>query len=128
MSRVPQRLRWAAGVAAIAFVAGLFVGGAQPVAVGLIPAPWDKLVHLAAFGGLTVLVGLALDPPVWALAALPLLVSAADELHQATLPGRAAGLDDWLAGAVGVALAVWLLRRPRLPWLPQVAVGDVDNP
>jgi len=107
-------LRWAAGLVAVAFVAGLFVGGAQPVAVGLIPAPWDKLVHLAAFGGLTVLIALALRPPVWLLILLPLLVSAADELHQATLPGRAAGLDDWLAGAVGVALAVWLLRRPAL--------------
>lgn len=38
---------------ALAIIAGLFVGGAQPVAVGLIPVPWDKVVHASAFFVLT---------------------------------------------------------------------------
>jgi VanZ family protein len=98
----------------LTFVASLFIGGAQPVAVGLVPAPWDKLAHLAAFGTLTVLVELALRPRAWLLIATPLLVSALDEFHQAFLPGRSAELADWLAGGVGVLLAFWLLRRTRL--------------
>ena len=46
--------------------------------------------------------------------ALPLAVSAADEIHQMFLPGRSADGDDWLAGAVGVAIAWWLLRHTGL--------------
>jgi VanZ family protein len=103
------------GVAAcLIFVVGLFVGGAQPVAVGLFPVPWDKLAHVVAFGALATMVELALRPRWWIFFALPLAVSAADEIHQAFLPGRSAGLDDWLAGAVGVGLAWWLLRQTRL--------------
>jgi hypothetical protein len=33
----------------------LFYLGAQPFAAGLIPAPWDKLAHLAVFAVLTTL-------------------------------------------------------------------------
>lgn len=104
----------AASLLGVAFVIGLFVGGAQPVAVGLIPAPWDKLAHVAAFGSLATLIDLAVRPRPWLFFALPLAVSAADEVHQAFLPGRSAGIDDWLAGAVGVALAWWLFRHTRL--------------
>jgi len=98
----------------VAFVLGLFIGGAQPVAVGLFPPPWDKLAHIVAFGSLAVLVEFALRPRMWLFFALPLLVSALDEIHQIWLPGRSAGVDDWLAGAVGVTLAWLLLRHTRL--------------
>ncbi len=98
----------------LTFAAGMFVGGAQPEAVGLVPAPWDKLAHMVSFGLLTAMVELAFRPRLWLLAALPLLVSALDEVHQAFLPGRFASLEDWLAGAVGVGIACWLLRRTRL--------------
>ncbi|MBC7619209.1 MAG: VanZ family protein, partial [Candidatus Saccharibacteria bacterium] len=37
-------------------------------------------------------------------------VGVADELHQATLPGRVAGLDDLLADAVGIGLGLWVAR------------------
>ncbi len=107
-------IRLVAVFACIAFVLGLFIGGAQPVAVGLFRPPWDKLAHIVAFGTLTVLVEFALRPRAWLLIALPLLVSALDEFHQAFLPGREAGFDDWLAGGVGALLAFWLLRRTRV--------------
>jgi VanZ family protein len=101
-------------LACLAFVAGLFIGGAQPVAVGLFPAPWDKLAHIVAFGTLTVLLEFALRPRAWLLMALPMLVSALDEFHQIYLPGRSAEFADWLAGAIGVVIAFLLLRRTRL--------------
>lgn len=107
-------IRLVALLACIVFVAGLFIGGAQPVAVGLVPAPWDKLTHLASFGMLTVMVELALRPRPWLLVALPMLVSAADEVHQAYLPGRFASIEDWLAGAAGVGIAYLLLRHTGL--------------
>ena len=107
-------VRSAARIACIAFVVVLFVEGAKPVAVGLFPPPWDKLAHIVAFGGLATLIELALSPPTWLFFALPLAVSAADEVHQMFLPGRSAGLDDWLAGAVGITLAWWVLRHTRV--------------
>jgi VanZ family protein len=107
-------VRWIGVVSCLTFVAGLFIGGAQPVAVGLVPAPWDKLAHLAAFGTLTFLVELALRPRPWLLVALPMVVSAADEIHQAYLPGRYASVEDWLAGAAGACIAYLVLRHTRL--------------
>lgn len=65
-------IRLVALLACIAFVTGLFIGGAQPVAVGLVPVPWDKIAHLASFGMLTFMVELALRPRPWLLVAVPL--------------------------------------------------------
>ncbi|MBC7617686.1 MAG: VanZ family protein, partial [Candidatus Saccharibacteria bacterium] len=112
--------------AAVLFmVMGLFVGGAQPFAVGLFTEPWDKLAHATVFAVLTALLAVALQgkPPQpgarWALrpgaalavaALLAGAVGVADELHQATLPGRVAGLDDLLADAVGVCVGLLAAR------------------
>ena len=70
LNSLPERLLCASSV--LLMVAGLFVDGAQPVAVGLLTAPWDKLAHATVFA-----------------------VGVADELHQATLPGRA-GWRGWM--------------------------------
>ena len=117
------RLLCAAAV--LLMVVGLFVGGAQPFAVGLFTEPWDKLAHATVFNVLTALLAVALQgkPPQpgarWALrpgaalavaALLAGAVGVADELHQATLPGRVAGLDDLLADAVGIGLGLWVAR------------------
>jgi VanZ family protein len=99
----------------IIFLLALFVGGAQPQAAGLIPEPWDKLAHAAAFGVLTLLFihGFAL-PWHWAAGAA-LLTGLADEGHQLFLPGRMASVEDWLADLTGVLLAAalwwWHSRR-----------------
>lgn len=123
-------LRMLAVAAVVFLLSGLFIGGAQPVAVGLIPSPWDKLVHTAVFMALTLALMLAAGAPLqwrgglrlpagrgvlWGSTLLALLAGAADELHQAWfLPGRQAGWDDWLADGLGVALvAAWVLLSRR---------------
>ena len=40
-----------------------------------------------------------------------LAIGIADELHQATLPGRQAGWDDLAADAVGALIGTWVLAR-----------------
>lgn len=112
-----------ARLALVVLIAGLFIGGAQPVAVGLIPAPWDKLTHCAVFALFAVLIGLAgnLDQTrrtawLWLAFFGALAIGAADELHQASLPGRQAGWDDLAADALGAALGVTLLHH----WLKNV--------
>lgn len=113
--RVLQRVvRLAAVVAAIAVPVGLFYGGAQPIAVGLIPEPWDKLAHVLVYAVLAASVGYASGwrgRPVWWLAfTVALAVGALDEFHQMTLPGRAAGWDDLACDALGALAGATALR------------------
>jgi len=95
----------------------LFIwGGNQPEAAGLIPPPWDKLVHLAWFAVLAGLLhfGLGLRRGVW-VAVFCVGVGLWDEWRQLTLPGRSAGLVDLLFDGLGIvlgmALAAWWSRR-----------------
>lgn len=125
-------LQPASALAAVVLVAGLFIGGAQPAAVGLFAPPWDKVAHAMVFGLLAVLLTVALRgahllhgrkaigmPLALVLAALlTAVVAGADEIHQLWLPGRMAGWDDWLADATGIALGlaglrwIWQPARP----------------
>lgn len=91
----------------------LFVGGAQHFAVGLFPAPWDKLAHATFFLVLAFLLRYLSLPGIFVIA-VAMLVGMADEILQAFLPGRTAGWDDWLADVVGATLAVILFRRKSL--------------
>jgi VanZ family protein len=113
--RVLQRvLRLVAVLAAIGVPVGLFYGGAQPYAVGLIPTPWDKLAHVAVYAVLAASVGYASGwrgRPVWWLAfTVALAMGAIDEYHQMSLPGRAAGWDDLAFDALGAVLGATALR------------------
>lgn len=102
---------------------GLWVGGAQPIAVGLVPTPWDKVVHATVFALLAGAIGYVSGLSGWRVLALAftgeLMMGAADEWHQIDLPGRSAGWDDLAADAVGAALgAVVMYHRARLKyWL-----------
>ena len=114
----------ASAVAAMLLVVGLLIGGAQPVAVGFVVEPWDKVLHAGVFGVLAMLLALALrgahllhgrraigvSQALLGAALLALLVGGVDEIHQIWLPGRMAGWDDWLADATGVTLALLGLR------------------
>lgn len=84
----------------------LFIGGAQSWAVGLVPVPWDKLAHATFFFVFALLLSRFISLPIALVIVLALLVGAADEIHQSFLPGRVAGLDDWLADVVGAGLGV----------------------
>lgn len=106
-------------VVALGIVLGLFVLGAQPFAVGLVPSPWDKLLHFVVFAVLAAAIGLASGWRGWRLSLLviggALLVGGLDEWHQSYLPGRQPGWEDLAADGVGGvvgALALGLgLRR-----------------
>lgn len=82
---------------AISIMALLFYLGAQPLAAGLFPAPWDKLAHFAVYGTLTALLQLGTaSTQTWRVLVLVGIIGGLDEWHQMYIPGRAAELGDWL--------------------------------
>lgn len=102
----------------LGIIVSLFVGGAQPVAVNLIPAPWDKLAHGAIFALLAWTIGVASGLPgrrglVVALLG-SLLVGMLDEWHQMYLPGRHAGWLDLAADVSGSLTGTALLAIGRI--------------
>ena len=118
VSRHPRSLATAVLLAA-AFA--LFVGGAQPFAVNLVPSPWDKLAHCIVFAAVGAAFATLAGARQWAVAlvaaALATAMGGLDEWHQLALPGRNGGLDDFAADAIGAlagALLACGLRRLKL--------------
>ncbi|WP_018467266.1 VanZ family protein [Calidithermus timidus] len=82
----------------------IFWFSAQPGDAVGIPAPWDKLVHAGVYALLGHLLTQGTQRPLfsWSLA---VLYGLSDEVHQMFVPGRVFDLGDWLADAIGAALA-----------------------
>lgn len=95
---------------AVALLVAYVWANYQPEAAGLVPPPWDKLAHGVWFAVLAALLvwGLGRRAWPWVLAAM-LLFAGWDEWHQLVLPGRSAGLDDWMADAIGVLAGIGLI-------------------
>lgn len=123
---LPRSLRLAAAASVIILAAGLYLLGAQPLAVGLFPAPWDRLAHATTFAVVGSATGLASGTRGWRMVvccvAGAVVVGAVDELHQTFLPGRSASWADFgadlaggLSGAallgMGYAAMQWRARR-----------------
>jgi len=103
--------RWLASLVAAGVVLQLFPLGAQPFAAGLVPAPWDKLAHLAVYSLITVLlwIGTAGHMPLAVLATV-VGIGALDELHQAQVGGRFADALDFVVDACAATGTVAALR------------------
>lgn len=112
LSGIHPGLRLGAAVLAPLVVALYVHLGAQPVAAGLLPSPFDKVAHFAAFGVIAALLWTAAVSryPLQLLAAVG-LIGIADECHQSALPGRFADPLDVLADVAGAAVAIVLLHR-----------------
>jgi VanZ family protein len=97
----------------------LFFWGAQPIAVNLIPTPWDKFLHGTTFAVLAIGIGLAsgLEGSRSLIIASTgaLSIGVLDEWYQLYLPGRHPGWDDLLADAVGSLVGAALLMLWRRP-------------
>lgn len=104
----------------VLLAASIFYLGERPVAIGLFPAPYDKVVHFTTFFLLTVLLGFAgLRAFPLTLLLVGLALGALDELHQMFLPGRIGSWQDFLADVSAVLAAVLLMlaiyKRNRRP-------------
>jgi VanZ family protein len=112
--RSKRTLRLFCCALAVVLCLSLWLGGAQPFAVGLVPSPWDKVVHAAVFALLAAAMGVASGLQGWSMLATgffgAVLAGAIDEGHQMFLPGREAGVKDFAADVIGAALGVLGLR------------------
>lgn len=113
-----QRLAWVALLLAAAYALALW----QPVRAWY--SDVDKLAHGLVFAGVYAALAWALRWKPWALAALALALGAAVEVHQYFLPGFSANLKDWLADAVGIALA----GGAHLAWQRWRERADAESP
>ena len=96
-------------------VVALFWGGSQPFAVGLFPAPYDKLAHSLYFAILSLLLwfGTGGQWPVLLFVAVS-AIGGLDELHQASLPGRQAGFYDFLTDTVAAGVVIAALEKYKI--------------
>jgi len=99
-------------ICAATLVVVLFWGGSQPFAAGLFPVPYDKVAHSLYFGtlGLLLWLGTGGKWPVLLVVAVS-AIGAADELHQATVPGRVADVYDFLFDTAAAGLVIMTLAR-----------------
>lgn len=111
-------IRLAAFLAFLIAGAGLFILGAQPIAVGLFAPPWDKLAHVVTFAVIGCAAGAASGSQGWPRVAFcvvgAFVLGLADELHQVHLPGRSASWADLLADAAGGVAGATLLHFAQL--------------
>lgn len=111
----PGYLRRFALLCLILFVAAIFIGGEQPGAGSLFPSPWDKAVHITAYGIIAILAGMAYpNRPLALILLLTVCIGGSDEIHQIFIPGRHAGFDDLTADLIGgliVLPGITKLRR-----------------
>lgn len=95
----------------------LFVSTHMPSGVIAQPRVWDKLLHFAAYGGLTFLLAFPVTmrsgPSLGAYVYLLVIAAcygAVDELGQILVPGRAADIWDWVADMVGAVAGLAIYR------------------
>jgi VanZ family protein len=114
---------------ALAIVLVLSLFGSAPSTGGLIPAPWDKLVHFGFFGCLTLLLAIAFGHRNVLFAFIAAVaVGIADEGYQAFLPTRHADWGDLLSDVFAAGCAALLARHFLSAALPELPVAGAHDP
>lgn len=100
--------------AAAGMLGGLFIAGAQPVAVGLFQPPIDKVAHAGIFALFAILLWYGSNrQSVLGVFVVVVLIGALDEWHQRYLPGRSADLLDLAADAMAAGVVLMVFRAIR---------------
>lgn len=107
-----KRVRIVALAALPLLLLALFMAGSQPFAVHLISVPYDKLAHCCCSrcsrccSELPRACCYCNAVVCFCSRCVVLTIGLADELHQAFLPGRSAGWDDFACHAAGAVFGL----------------------
>ena len=95
---------------ALVYAAGIFAASSLPLNdLPLLSASGpDKVIHAAEYALFFFILGKA-APGAWIPLILTALYAGSDELHQAFVPGRHAGIDDFAADIAGIILMAGLI-------------------
>lgn len=105
------RIRVTASVLFVLMMFFIYWFAEQPIAVGLVPPPLDKVVHAFMGAGMAFMLWLVLDCKIpWLNIGLVALLSGLEEWHQSFLPGRVPDFYDFLAATGAAFFCVVLLR------------------
>ncbi|MEQ1600496.1 MAG: VanZ family protein [Methylophilaceae bacterium] len=111
---IPIRMRLLLLLTFTAMLGGLFILGAQPMAVGLFQPPVDKFVHVIFFSLLTISLWFGTNRShLIAVFLSVILIAVLDEWHQYYLPGRSADMLDLSAdilAAGAMTFIIYLIR------------------
>jgi VanZ family protein len=106
-------------------MAAIFFASSLPTVPKIVRDTSDLLLHFLAYAGLALLVIRAVASGRWDRLTrgswwLAWLITAAygatDEWHQAFVPGRFSSLADWIADALGAAVALGTAAIARRRW------------
>ena len=107
---------------AIAAMAAIFMASSFPTVPRVVRDASDLLLHFVAYAGLAVLVIRAIASGRWSALTLGSFLKAwsvsagygvTDEVHQYFVPGRYASVADWVADALGAAVALAIVAAFR---------------
>lgn len=105
------KIRVTAAVLFVFVLIFLYWFAEQPVAVGLIPPPFDKLVHVLMGAGITFLLWFVFAGKGWGfIGILVMLLAAMEEWHQTYLPGRVPDFYDFLVASVAAWMCLLFLH------------------
>ena len=110
MRRPPQRRWWLPALALLAAIWTLSSSADTPGSP--LAHPFDWLAHFVTYLALGYCLGRATGRPMTALV-LAVWWGALDEVHQAFVPGREAGITDWLFDLLGAFVGAGMAGRPR---------------
>ncbi|WP_235692423.1 VanZ family protein [Deinococcus aquaedulcis] len=124
MSARPRPGWW---VPALVVMGLIWLFSGQPQTPGpRLAHPWDWAVHFFSYAALGLCVARATGRPAAALV-LCAWFGALDEIHQAFVPPREAGITDWLFDVAGAWLGARVGTRRADPPTPVVARAPVEQ-
>mgnify|MGYP003865844525 CR=1 FL=1 len=104
-----MKRRWWIAIG-IGYAAGIFAASSLPLrGLSLSTSGLDKLIHATEYALFFFIIRKAAPGRAWIPLAIAILYAGSDELHQAFVPGRHAGIDDFAADLAGIGLMAALI-------------------
>ena len=103
-------------ILAVILTLALLLLGRTELAIGLVKAPYDLLLHAGFFGFIALLIWYGSVYKTRLTIVLVSTLTIADELYQLSMPGRHASVKDVLAGILGTLIILLIMFILKMSW------------